>query len=179
MKKDNFNVHKWNHRQKIAGIINEANMMAKKYLYQDFLLAHPYDDIYEKINDENNKFKIDGKEIWLNPEVEGDWEEIIGMSVEQLEDTYKLTPEIAKEVKNEFDKRIKQFKEKELNEDENNSIVKEKVKNFLNNEIFSLEGMDDIYKREKMLKDVNNTIEKEIDEFVRRKFREERYTRRY
>jgi hypothetical protein len=77
---------------------------------------------------------------------------------------------------NNIQKRANIINESDLNEGENNSVVKEKVKNFLNNEIFSLEGMDDFNMREKMLNDVNNTIEEEIDEFVRRKFREERYT---
>jgi hypothetical protein len=111
MKKDNFDVHRWNHRQKMASIINEANMTTNKYLYQDFELKHYGDDLYEelfkKLFDKNNKFEIDSKKIWLDPEVEEDWEKIIGMDVKQLEDTYKLTPEMAKNIKNEFDKNIK------------------------------------------------------------------------
>lgn len=76
---------------------------------------------------------------------------------------------------NNTQKRANIINESDLNEGENNSVVKEKVKKFLNEEIFSLEGMDDFNMREKMLNDVNNTIEEEIDNFVRRKFREERY----
>jgi hypothetical protein len=167
MKKDNFNVHKWNHRQKLAGIINESNPQSKEYTIDDFILKYDGKDFFDPFL--NAIYK---DQTQLDPDLQEDWNMITNMSAEELKDNYGLTPEVASKVKNVFDNELNEG----FSDSKTNLTVKEKVKNFLNNEIFSLEGMDDFNMREKMLNDVNNTIEEEIDEFVRRKFREERYT---
>ena len=167
MKKDNFNVHKWNHRQKIAGIINESNPQSKEYTIDDFILKHDGKDFYDPFF--NAIYK---DQTQLDPDLQEDWNMITNMSAEELENNYDLTPEVASKVKNVFDNELNEG----FSDSKTNLLIKEKVKNFLTKEIFSLEGMNDIYKREKMLKDVSNTIEEEIDEFVRKKFKEERYT---
>jgi Fic family protein len=168
-KADNFDVHKWNNIQKKANIINESNPQSKEYTVDDFILQNADKKYYQTFFDA----------IFKDKSQEPDWDKITSMSADELKNTYNLSIEDATAIKDEFDKKIKQFKEKKLNEDENDSLVNKKVKNFLNNEIFNLEEMNNFNMREKMLKDVSNTVEEEIGEFVRKKFREERYTRRF
>jgi hypothetical protein len=166
MKKDNFDVHKWNNQQKITGIINESNPQSKEYTIDDFILKYAGKNFADQFF--NAIYK---DQTQLNPDLQEDWNVITNMSAEELKDNYGLTPEVANKVKNVFDNELNEgFSDSKIN-----LTVNEKVKNFLNNEIFSLEGMNDFNMREKMLNDVNNTIEEEIDKFVRRKFREERY----
>jgi hypothetical protein len=147
--------------QKLAGI-NESDPQSKEYTVDDFILQNIDKKYYQPFF--NAIFKDKSKEP--------DWDKITSMSAEELKTAYDLSIEDATAIKTEFDKK--------LNEDNSdNSVVNKKVKNFLNNEIFNLEEMNDFNMREKMLKDVSNTIEEEIGEFVRKKFREERYTRRF
>lgn len=145
--------------QKLASIINEAQ--STEYTVDDFILQNDGKKFFEPFFDA----------IFKDKSQEPDWDKITSMSAEELKNTYNLSIEDATAIKDEFNKK--------LNEGENNSVVNEKVKKFLNNEIFNLEGMNDFNIREKMLKDVSNTVEEEIGEFVRKKFREERYTRRF
>jgi DNA-binding protein Fis len=146
--------------QKIAGIINESTLRDA----DDFAVHYGDEDFFDPFWE-----AIHNTKVAPNPESKDGWNKITSMTKEELIDTYELDPNMAAKIENVFANK--------LNEDNSNNLsIKEKVKNFLNNEIFNLEGMDDFNMREKMLNDVNNTIEEEIDEFVRRKFREERYT---
>jgi hypothetical protein len=48
-------------------------------------------------------------------------------------------------------------------------IIEEKVKEFLYNEIFNLEGMEVWELREKYLDEMYDVIEKEVDKFIKNK----------
>jgi hypothetical protein len=48
-------------------------------------------------------------------------------------------------------------------------IIENKVKEFLYNEIFNIEGMDVWELREKYLSEMYDVIEKEVDEFIKNK----------
>jgi hypothetical protein len=101
MKKDNFDVHKWNNMQKLASIINEV-IDLKKYNVDEFSLRHADKDFFDPFFDAIYKDKTQ-----LDPDKEEDWKKIIGMDEKALMDTYKLTPKIAKKVKDQLDKDIK------------------------------------------------------------------------
>ena len=102
MKKDNFDVHKWNNMQKLASIINESDPQLKKYTVDDFILRHADKDFFKSFI----KAIYDSK-AQLDPDKEEDWEKIIRMDEKTLTDTYKLTTEIAKKIKDQLDKDTK------------------------------------------------------------------------
>jgi hypothetical protein len=100
MKKDNFDVHKWNNMQKQASIINESQ--STEYTVDDFILQNDGKDFFKPFFDAIYKDKTQ-----LDPDKIEDWAKIVKMDVEQLKNSYSLTPEVAAKVKNVFDNKIK------------------------------------------------------------------------
>ena len=95
MKKDNFDVYKWNNMQKMANIINESQ--STEYTVDDFILQNDGKDFFQLFFDAIYKDKTQ-----LDPDKKEDWAKIVKMDVEQLKDNYNLTPDVAAKVKNVF-----------------------------------------------------------------------------
>jgi len=97
--------------QKLAGIINEV-IDLKKYNVDEFSLRHADKDFFDPFIDAIYKDKTQ-----LDPNKEEDWKKIIGMDEKALMDTYKLTPEMAKKVKDVIYKDIIDHAKKLINKE--------------------------------------------------------------
>ena len=97
-KADNFNVHEWNHKQKLANIITESQLNEDNSTFKSFIEQNYKEDFFAPFI----KTVTDVIKTKLDPNKQEDWVKITKMDEKQLENNYGLTPDHAVKLKKMF-----------------------------------------------------------------------------